>query len=352
MTLPYETAAFLARLTGRLTFQTFDDRPSKDARLSRVLHSPAELHALNRQGAGVFVMVNEGDGAGRKNGNVTRIRAYFADFDGQPLPQRWGLAPSVFTESSPGKFHAYWILEDGKAPPLDGVAFNAQQEALARAVGSCPDDCKGLARVMRLPGFMHQKGDPFTTRILSSTGERFSLAQIRAAFPLPVRPSVPLAPMPSAPTGPNSARRKYAVAALYAIQDELAQAGAGERNNRLNKAAFRAGQLIGGGHLDREEAQPVLWQAAEAAGLPENEIQSTLPRALRDGMASPDPLAQVGTSETYTIYHTILPTGGKSQPTVLPPHQPPRVGVVVKAAPEDLAMKKYRQKMRRLGVSL
>ncbi|OLV17489.1 DNA-primase RepB domain-containing protein [Deinococcus marmoris] len=295
MTLPPETAAFLAQLTGRHTFQTFDDRPDKDARLSRVLHDPAELATLNRQGAGIFVMVNEGDGTGRKNGNVTRIRVHCADFDGQPLPDHWTLNPSLLIESSPGKFHAYWILEDGDSPPLDSMAFNAQQEALARAVGSCPDDCKGLARVMRLPGFMHRKGEPFMTRILSSTGERFTLAQIGAAYPLPARVHpAPLATLPSVPTGPNSARRKYALAALYGIRDELAQVGEGERNKRLNAAGFRVGQLVGGGHLDSEEAQPVLWQAAAAAGLPDNEIQSTLPRALRDGMASPDPLAQVG----------------------------------------------------------
>ncbi len=288
MTLPPETAAFLAQFDGRHTFQTFDDRAEKDARLSRVLHDPAELAALNRQGAGVFLMVNEGDGVGRKNGNVTRVRAYFADFDGQPLPDHWSLDPSLLIESAQASFTPTGFCRTAKSPPLDGAAFNAQQEALARAVGSCPDDCKGLARVMRLPGFTHQKGEPFMTRILSSTGERFTLAQIQAAFPLPARVHpAPLAPMPSVPTGPNSARRKYALAALYGIRDELAQAGEGERNRRLNAAGFRAGQLIGGGHLDLEEAQPLLWQAAEAAGLPDSEIQSTLPRALRDGMAPP-----------------------------------------------------------------
>ncbi|CAM3974873.1 DNA-primase RepB domain-containing protein [Deinococcus marmoris] len=293
MTLPSETAAFLAQFDGRHTFQTFDDHSDKSARLSRVLHDPAELAAQNRQGAGVFVMVNEGDGAGRKNANVTRVRAYFADFDGQPLPARWSLEPSILIESSTGKFHAYWILGDGETPPLDHT-FNVQQEALAHAVGSCPDDCKGLARVMRLPGFLHQKGNLFITRTLSSTGERFTLAQIRAAFPLPVRPAAPLAPILSTYTGPSSARRKYALKTLYAVVDELAQAGEGERNKRMNAAAFRVGQLIGGGHLEIDEAQPLLWQAAASAGLPDNEIRSTVPRAIRDGLAAADPLEHVG----------------------------------------------------------
>ncbi|QLG10879.1 hypothetical protein HLB42_08915 [Deinococcus sp. D7000] len=294
-----EAAVFFAQFAGRHTFQTFDDRPNKDARLSRVLHDPAELAALNRQGAGVFLMVNEGDGAGRKNSNVTRVRAYFADFDGQPLPARWPLEPSMLVESSPSKFHAYWIFEDSQTLPLDGSAFNAQQEAIARAVGSCPDDCKGLSRVMRLPGFLHQKGEPFMTRILSSTGQRYSLSQIQTAFPLPIVQVSPPNPSLCRTQGERAAslsavRRKYALSTLHSLADELSQAVEGERNKNLNAAAYRLGQLIGGGHLDLERAQSVLWRAAAAVGLPDSEIQRVLPRALTDGQAEPDLLENVG----------------------------------------------------------
>ena len=91
------------------------------------------LPALNDRGAGIFLMINEGDGLGRSNENVTRVRSYFADFDGAELPTEWKLAPSLLVESSPGKYHAYWLLSD--EPTLDNSAFNAQQEAIARAVG-------------------------------------------------------------------------------------------------------------------------------------------------------------------------------------------------------------------------
>ncbi len=74
------------------TFQTFDDTPAKRPWLARIMHgtigqlAPA-LARLNDDGAGIFVMVNEGDGQGRKAENVTRVRAVFADFDGTPLPR-------------------------------------------------------------------------------------------------------------------------------------------------------------------------------------------------------------------------------------------------------------------------
>ena len=41
----------------------------------------ADLVSLNRQGAGVFFMINRGDGQGRKAENITAIRAIFIDLD-------------------------------------------------------------------------------------------------------------------------------------------------------------------------------------------------------------------------------------------------------------------------------
>lgn len=299
--LPEDAARFLTPFRGPHIFQTFDDRPQKDPHMSRVLHDPSELATLNAQGAGVFLMVNEGDGQGRKVTNVTRIRAYYADFDGAPLPQVWTLEPSMTVETSPGKFHAYWILQEGETVPLDNAAWNAQQEAIARAVGSQPDDCKGLNRVMRLPGFLHQKGEAFMSRIVSMTGERFTFEQIQTAFPLKVvqiRPAVQERPMQapegSKPSTQAETRRKYALTALYGLADELSATTEGGRNNKLNALSFRAGRLIGGRHLDRGEVEAELTRAAQAAGLTDSEIISTLSAGLAAGMTDPDPLEGVG----------------------------------------------------------
>ncbi len=84
-----DTDPFLHTLApdGPFTFQTFaDDATRKDARLARILHGNHDQHAealaaLNGSGAGVFVMVNAGDGRGRKAANVQRVRALFLDID-------------------------------------------------------------------------------------------------------------------------------------------------------------------------------------------------------------------------------------------------------------------------------
>lgn len=182
------TAAFLAFFPGQLTFQTFSDRKD-DPTLARIEYDSELLQALNDRGAGVFLMINEGDGRGRSNENVTRVRAYFADFDGTELPEDWKLTPSLIVESSPGKFHAYWLLSD--SPELNNGDFNRQQEVIARAVGSRPNDCKGLSRVMRIPGFTHHKNGVVPSRLVEAAGHTYTVAQIRKAYPVPKAAKTP-----------------------------------------------------------------------------------------------------------------------------------------------------------------
>ena len=72
------------------TFQTFDDRKPVRPNLAHKRHGSFEQHAdeltaLNQDGAGVFVTVNESDGKGRATTNIVRVRATFVDLDGAPL---------------------------------------------------------------------------------------------------------------------------------------------------------------------------------------------------------------------------------------------------------------------------
>ena len=159
---------FLSFLAGSesVSFQTFDDSSQKRTPLSRIRHGnlnryAEELTRLNQKGAGIYVMVNQGDCKGRTNANVRRIRAAFVDLDGSPLDPvlTAPLKPHVVIQSSPGKWHAYWFVDD---VPLE--KFKRMQRALAARFDSDPKVCD-LARVMRLPGFYHRKADPFLVSI-------------------------------------------------------------------------------------------------------------------------------------------------------------------------------------------
>ena len=181
------TARFLSLFGDRFTFQTFDDSPHKSPSLSRILQGTLREHAatlagLNERGAGVFFMVNAGDGNGRKAGNVQRVRALFVDLDGSPLApvQAATLPPHCIVESSPGRWHAYWLLSDC---PLD--RFKPLQQAMAERFDADRKVCD-LPRVMRLPGFDHRKGEPFASRVVTLDADRvpYRLAELVQAFDL------------------------------------------------------------------------------------------------------------------------------------------------------------------------
>jgi hypothetical protein len=171
------------------TFQTFDDSPAKRQSLARVAHGDLDsearrLTAWSARGAGVFVTINETDGAGRKAENIIRVRAVFVDLDGAPLDPvlRGALEPHVVVESSPGRFHAYWLVADF---PME--RFEPAQKAIAARFGGDPA-VHDPPRVMRAPGFPHRKAAPFLTKIVQ-VNERlpYTAAEIVAEFP-PVRP--------------------------------------------------------------------------------------------------------------------------------------------------------------------
>lgn len=186
-----QAGRFLHRLDPEaesFTFQTFDDTPEERGALAGILHGDldgeaAKLEALQRQCAGVFVTVNATDGKGRKMPNVERVRAVFVDLDGTPLAPviEAGLEPHIVCESSPGRFHAYWLTDDC---PLD--QFGRVQKALARRFNGDPT-VHDLPRVMRLPGFRHFKREAQLCKMLDGIGANvppYALAEIVAGLKL------------------------------------------------------------------------------------------------------------------------------------------------------------------------
>jgi len=187
---------------GPWTFQTFDDDKERRKRngdkdpLARVLHGSldthlAQLSQLNEQGAGVYVTINETDGKGRSAENVVKVRAYFIDLDGAPVEPitAWEMAPHIVVQSSPGKWHAYWLVSDA---PCDSASFGRVQMGLIERFGG-DRSVKDLPRVMRLPGFHHRKGAPQMVEVIRQRDDAtpYTHAQVVAALakPMPVTAS-------------------------------------------------------------------------------------------------------------------------------------------------------------------
>jgi len=224
---------FLSFFDGQLTFQTFDDKGKRRdlAQQFHGKHHGQELMTLNRQGAGVFLTVNETDGKGRKRDNIVSIRALFVDLDGAPLkPVRdFDLKPHLIVQSSPGKYHAYWFAVD--IPPQ---SFSHMQKGLASMFNGDPV-VHDISRVMRVPGFYHNKNSRERVEVLESHDhDHYTYTELCRHIQLPQVQQWSIK---------NPVRRERDPNAKYGYGSSE-----GMRNNRLFRVAFamrKRGESLG-----------------------------------------------------------------------------------------------------------
>lgn len=283
---------FIAALTGDMnspvTFQTFDEK-GQNKLLARILHGPLALHAstlsrLNEDGAGVFVTVNETDLKGRTADNVVALRALFVDKDdGRLTPNE----ASLITHSARGD-HAYWLLK----PEEKLGEFSRAQEHLAsfyhtdRAV-------KDLSRVMRLPGFLHNKGEPVLVTFDWGIKGLRTIDEVLALHPLP---STGLNLGLSSAKGPKLPSNRIPVGGR---NNHLMSLAGSMRRNGMSETAILAGLLA----ANTEFAEP----------LGEAEVQAVVnsagryppdPQAVAVGVATAGfPMNDSGNAERLVHYH-------------------------------------------------
>jgi hypothetical protein len=169
------------------TFQTFQDKkPVTRPELAKVIEDKKLLLQLHAHGAGIYITVNETDGKGRCSDNIIRVRAIWQEDDNShdgPFP----LAPSMVVETSQGHFHRYWLIADDWPADQQGRAdFASVMERMVESYGS-DKNAKDIARVLRVPGFLHRKAMPALVRIVASGERRYTRVEILAAFPPVVR---------------------------------------------------------------------------------------------------------------------------------------------------------------------
>jgi putative DNA primase/helicase len=122
---------------------------------------------LNQQGYDAFVMVNKlRDNAPDQTAeNIEAVRSLFIDQDSQITDlneylKHFRIKPSMVVNTSPNKYHLYFFVTDW---PLE--QFKPVQQHLARMYNADPTVCD-LPRIMRLPGCIHWKGEPFLSRLI------------------------------------------------------------------------------------------------------------------------------------------------------------------------------------------
>lgn len=119
------------------------------------------LKEYNEKGYGIFCNINATDGRGHELSNISYIRAHVADLDDPVTAQasydRAVTAGASFAvQSSPGKYHIYWRMQ----PYTGNEFFTLTQRKLAQFYGA-DKTIIDATRVMRVPGFLHLKSEPF-----------------------------------------------------------------------------------------------------------------------------------------------------------------------------------------------
>jgi len=221
----------------------------------------AFLEQKNAEGCGIFVLVNEStDPARRAKETIGRVRAVWTDIDAPgdlpPLP----LDPSLVVKT-PNGWHVYYVLDT----PSESIAWGeGMNRTLAARVGGDPAACDA-ARVLRLPGFYHRKGEPRMVELWEDGGVRYPAADIEDALGAPTSPVVATL-APGRGEGAVCTPYGLAAAARELQSMEACERGVGRRNATLCRSAYKLGQLVGGGELTREYAIKVAGEGAARMG--------------------------------------------------------------------------------------
>jgi len=149
-----------------------------------------ELRKLNREGYCIFFSVNRFKNGKRLNKNIKSVRTIWVDDDKPRFSARknWPLPPSIIVRTSSHdhngklkyKIQYYWLTET--------TAYNEFELVMQTMIDKHGNDkgVRDLARVLRLPGFNHNKDidNPFKVKVIGGSFKFHSWDKIKIAFPM------------------------------------------------------------------------------------------------------------------------------------------------------------------------
>lgn len=139
-----------------------------------------KLKELNSDVYCVYLTINETNGPSRKKEDISRCRAIWVEDDNyQEKPRNdWPLKPSIIVQSSPGKFHYYWLTSTKK---LD--QWNLVMNRMVEDFG-CDKNARDISRVMRIPGFKHNKelNKEIYCKLIDDNGHFYNWFEITSVF--------------------------------------------------------------------------------------------------------------------------------------------------------------------------
>lgn len=142
-----------------------------------------EAHFWNQKGFGIFLTVNDFNGA-RVLKNLKRINALAIDIDTGTKDEmaekiRKGLRPSMVVETKRG-FHVWWALEDGSPEYWDALVL----DRLVPFYGA-DRNARDICRILRMPGFYHMKNpkEPFLISKVYESKSAYTMKEVASFYP-------------------------------------------------------------------------------------------------------------------------------------------------------------------------
>lgn len=213
--------------------------------------------------------------------DVERVWTLWADLDGRESLERlrdFHPLPAIVVRSgSEDSAHAYWPLSE----PLPSRWAQRANRRIALALGADPASTDP-ARILRPCKSWNRKHDPPRPVVCTRLKETaFTWIAVAGSLPDDRRYVAPPRPAGEHRIGGSPERL------LEGLVGVVAEAQHGDRNNKLNWAAYRAGEHIARGELDAEVARVELCHAATHVGLPETETENTIASGLAAGRRTP-----------------------------------------------------------------
>lgn len=125
----------------------------------------------NNAGYGIFACVSDMDGEGHHDVNVRATRVAVIDLDNASATanfdraSQWSPSPQFGVQSSPGKYHVYWSV-----PYYADLDHYRLRQRKLRQLFDGDKKIIDPARVMRVPGTIHCKGEPHLVTCFAMAG--------------------------------------------------------------------------------------------------------------------------------------------------------------------------------------
>ena len=203
---------------------------------------------------------------------VERVWCLWVDCDSHEALERlraFRPLPSIVVRSGSGEnVHAWWQLRH----PISAAFAQRANRRLALALGA-DRAATDAARIMRPIGSLNHKTDPpRPAECIRLEVETFDLGDVVGGLDDdPAYTPKPKPPPRATASGPG---------ALAGLARVVRESPVGQRNERLNWAAYRAGEHATNGVLDDDDAESELLAAAIDVGLDEREALRTITSGL------------------------------------------------------------------------